>query len=241
MRLATLFLIITMLSCKAFSQQRGIFEDHADIGKVLHKGSSNYNSKNFTYQLSGSGSNIWMNHDEFHYLYRRIKGDFILQARGKFIGKGVDPHRKFGWMVRNDLDTNSVMTSVQIHGGGLAALQYRKTVGGNVEEKRSGVKAPDVIQIERKGNKYIMSVAKSGEPYVTEEVEDINMNEEVYVGLFVCAHNKDVVEYASFNNVRIIKPAKENFAAYKEYIGSNIEVLDVANGNSEIVYYSPES
>ena len=241
MRLTILVFTITMLFCKAFAQQSGIFEGHTDVGKVLHKGSSNYNSKNLTYQLSGSGSNIWMNHDQFHYLYRKIKGDFILQARGLFIGKGADPHRKFGWMVRNDLDTSSVMASVQVHGDGLAALQYRKKMGGNVEEKRSAVKAPDIVQLERKGNKYIMSVAKFGETYVTEEIEDINMGEEVYVGLFVCAHNKDVVENASFNNVRIIKPAKENFAAYKEYLGSNIEILDVANGNREILYYSPES
>lgn len=80
--------------------------------------------------------------------------------------------------------------------------------------------APDVIQLERRGNKYIMSVATFGEPYVTEEAQDINMNEEVYVGLFVCAHNKDVVEKASFNNVQIIKPAKENFAAYRSILGA---------------------
>jgi Tol biopolymer transport system component len=240
MRLILICAVI-FFSFKAFPQRVGIFEDHTDIGKVLHKGSSNYNSTNFTYQLSGSGSNIWMNHDEFHYLYKKIKGDFILQARGKFISKGVDPHRKFGWMVRSTLDTNAIMASVQIHGDGLAALQYRKTIGGNVEEKRSTVNAPDVIQLERKGNKFIMSVAKYGEPYVTEEVQDINLNDEVYVGLFICAHNKNVIENASFNNVRIIKPAKENFVAYKEYIGSNIEILDVANGKREIVYYSPES
>ena len=242
MRLKTFLIpIALMLSCKASSQPVGIFEDHTDVGSILHKGSSNYNAKSSTYQLSGAGSNIWFAKDEFHYLYRRIKGDFILQARGKFIGKGVDPHRKFGWMVRTNLDTHAVMASVQVHGDGLAALQYRKFKGGDVEEKRSSISAPDVIQLERKGNKYIMSVAKFGEPYVSDEVQDINMNEEVYVGLFVCAHNKGVIETASFNNVRIIKPAKENFAAYREYIGSHIEILDITNGNREIIYYSPES
>jgi hypothetical protein len=236
-----LFTIILLLSVQVFSQPVGIFEDHADVGNVLHKGSSNYNVKASSYQLSGSGSNMWFAKDEFHYLYSRIKGDFILQARGKFISKGVDPHRKFGWMVRTNLDSNAVMASVQVHGDGLASLQYRKLPGGDVEEKRSAVIAPDVIQIERKGNTYIMSVARFGEPYITEEVQDINMNEDVYVGLFVCAHNKDVIEKASFNNVQIIKPAKENFAAYREYIGSHIEILDITNGNREIVYYSPES
>lgn len=242
MRLTAIIILVTsMLFSKILAQEVGIFESSSDIGKVLHKGSSKYDAKTFTYQLGGSGSNIWMNHDELHYLYRRIKGDFILQARGNFIGKGGDQHRKFGWMVRTNLDTNSVMTSVQIHGDGLAALQFRKTPGGVVEEKRSTVNAPDVIQLERKGNKYIMSVAKFGEPYVTEEVQDINMDDEVYVGLFVCAHNKDGIEKASFNNVRIIKPAPESLVPYKNYLGSNIELLDVTNGNREIIYYSPES
>ena len=242
MRLAVIIIPITlMLSSGIFAQQVGIFENHSDIGKVIHKGTSNYDPKTFTYQIAGSGSNIWMNHDEFQYLYRKIKGDFILQARGSFIGKGADPHRKFGWMVRTNLDTNSVMASVQIHGDGLAALQFRKTSGGNVEEKRSTVSTPDVIQLERKGNKYIMSVAKFGETYGTEEIQDINMDDEVYVGLFVCAHNKDAIQKASFNNVRIVKPAPESLVPYKSYLGSNIEILNVTNGNMEIIYYSPES
>ena len=239
-KLVIFFFTITFYS-DVFSQGVGIFEAHADVGSVLHKGSSNYNKRTSSYNLAGSGSNIWFNKDEFHYLYRRIKGDFILQARGKFTSKGNDPHRKLGWMVRENLDTNSVMASVQVHGDGLASLQYRKTNTDNVTEVRSPANAPDVIQLERKGNKYIMSVAKFGEPYVVDEVQDIIMNDEVYVGLFICAHDKNVIEKASFNNVQIIKPAKENFAAYREYIGSHIEILDVTNGNRKIVYYSPES
>ena len=134
MRLTAIIILVTLiLSSQILAQEVGIFENHSDIGKVLHKGSSKYDPKTFTYQLAGSGSNIWMNHDEFHYLYRRIKGDFILQARGIFLTKGGDQHRKLGWMVRTNLDTSSVMASVQVHGDGLAALQYRKAIGGNVE------------------------------------------------------------------------------------------------------------
>ena len=240
MRLIVLLILLSTYNA-TLSQPVGIFPNHADIGQVLHKGSSAYHSKTFTYQLAGSGSNIWMNKDEFHFLYKAIKGDFIVEARGRFITKGGDPHRKFGWMVRSSLDTNPVMASVQVHGDGLAALQYRRAIGGNVEEKRSAVQAPDVIQLERKSGKFIMSVAKYGEPFVTEEVRDINMEEEVFVGLFVCAHNKDAVEKAIFDNVRIVKPAPDTLVPYRNYLGSNIEILDVTNGTREIIYYSPES
>ena len=37
----------------------------------------------------------------------------------------------------------------------------------------------------------------------------LKFDDDVYVGLFVCAHNKDVVEKASFDNVRIVVPAQK--------------------------------
>lgn len=230
-----------LLFCINGFAQFGIFDSHTDIGKVLHPGSVQFDSLSGKYLLSGSGSNIWVNHDEMHYLWKRMKGNFILQAKGSLIGKGADPHRKFGWMIRTSLDTSSAMACATVHGDGLTSLQFRKLQGGNVEEIRSKLTAPDMIQLERSGTKYIMSVAHFGEPFVTEEVNDIDLKDDVYVGLFICAHNKDVTEKVAFNNVRIVVPAKENFVAYREYLGSHIEMLDVNEGNRQIIYTSPAS
>ena len=58
----------------------------------------------------------------------------------------------------------------------------------------------------------------------------------MYVGLFVCAHNDTVVERAAFSNVRITTPAKPDLVPYRDYIGSNLEILDVATGNATIVH-----
>jgi Tol biopolymer transport system component len=111
----------------------------------------------------------------------------------------------------------------------------------DVEETKLSLKGPDVIQLERKGNQYIMSVAHYGEPYVTQSVADISLGNEVYVGLFICAHNKDEVEKVAYDNVRIIVPAKENFVPYRDYIGSSIELMDLKSGNRQVVYTAPES
>jgi TolB protein len=59
--------------------------------------------------------------------------------------------------------------------------------------------------------------------------------------LFICSHNAEVLEKAVFDNVRIIIPAKEDFITYTDYIGSNIEVMDVNTGLREILYSSPLS
>jgi len=228
-------------SLNSFSQKIGVFENQNDVGKILHRGSGTYNAATGEYLLSGSGTNIWFTHDDFHYVWKKMKGDFILQARGKLIGKGVEEHRKFGWMVRTNLDSTSSMIAATIHGSGLTSLQYRKAAKTNVEEKQFIISGPDVIQVERKGNQYIMSVAHFGEPFVTEQITDVDLGNDVYVGLFICSHNKDVVEKVKFDNVRIIVPTKADFVPYKDYLGSSIETMDVLTGARKILYTSPAS
>lgn len=225
-----------MISANSFSQKIGIFEGQSDVGKVLHIGKAIYNPGHEEYSVSGSGSNIWFTNDEFHFVWKKMKGDFILRARGKFLGKGVEEHRKYGWMIRQNLDSSSTMVAATIHGDGLTSLQYRNTPHTNVEEKQFDIKAPDVIQLEREGNKIIMSVARFGDTFISKEISNINFDGEVYVGLFVCAHNKDVVEKANFENVRIVVPAAKDLVPYKKYLGSHIETMDVMTGKRKILY-----
>jgi Tol biopolymer transport system component len=184
---------------------------------------------------------MWNDHDDFHLVWKRMRGDFMLTARAEFEGEGVDPHRKLGWMIRSSLDANSQHVSVAVHGDGLVSLQFRRTAGGTTEEVRSPVNGADVIQLERTGGKYIMSVARFGDVFTAEQIDDVVLGDEVYIGLFVCAHNNTVVERATFRDVRITTPARADFVPYRDYIGSNLEILDVANGARRIVHSSPES
>lgn len=225
--------------------QIGLLHNEGDVGAVLHPGSSKIDTAAQTVTLSGSGSNIWFTRDEFHYLYTRIKGDFILQARGRLLGKGVEMHRKFGWMVRSGLDTGSAMVCAAVHGDGLTSLQYRPTTGANVLENRSTLTSADDIQLERRGNTYTMSVARDGSPFVTTQVSDVALGADVYVGLFICSHNKDVTESVLFDNVRLIKPSWAGLVPYHDYLGSHIEILDMTtgafSGRRKIVYSDPGS
>jgi len=153
----------------------------------------------------------------------------------------VEEHRKIGWMVRSTLDSNSKHVSAVVHGAGLTSLQFRKTRGGVTDEKKFELTAADIIQLERKGNTYTMSVARKGDLFVSQEITDIDLGDEVYVGLFICAHNPNVTEKAVFNNVRIVVPAPQGLVPYRQYLGSDIEILDLATQNSRIVYQSPKS
>lgn len=219
----------------------GIFDDQGDVGVIKQKGSGTYDPKLQVYSLSGSGANIWAKADAFHFVWKRMKGDFILRTNAAFIGKGVEDHRKIGLMVRTLLDSNSKHVNAVVHGDGLTSLQFRKTVGGETEEKKSTITHADVIQLERHGGKYTMSVARKGDLFVEEEVSDVDLGDEVYVGIFICSHNANVTEKAIFSNVRIVTPAPDNLVPYKQYLGSSIEILDLETQNSRIVYQSPKS
>jgi Tol biopolymer transport system component len=52
----------------------------------------------------------------------------------------------------------------------------------------------------------------------------------------VCAHNDTVVERATFSNVRITVPAWAGLQTYHDYLGSNLEILDVARGEATVVH-----
>jgi Tol biopolymer transport system component len=231
--MATSFMI---LSINSFAQKVGIFDGQTDVGKVLHHGSGTYNSSSDEYLISGAGANIWFTNDDFHFAWKKMKENFILHARAKFIGKGVEEHRKFGIMIRQSLDRSAPMVAATIHGNGLTSLQYRNAPHTNVEEKQLKISAPDVVQLERRGDTFIMSVAHFGETFVTRQISNIKFDEDVYVGLFVCSHNKDVVEKASFDNVRLVIPAPSDLVPYRQFLGSNIETMDVMTGKRKILY-----
>lgn len=228
---------MALMQPETYSQT--IFDDHSDIGKSKIRGSVNYDNHKQEYTLEGSGSNIWFDKDEFHFLWKKLTGNFILTANIEFVGKGVDPHRKTGWMVRESLGSSSSLVSAVVHGDGLTSLQYRRDDGTNMEEIRSQVSAPDVVQLERKEKKIIMSVARYGEPFSEIIMYDSIPQDTVYVGLFVCSHNPDVSEKVIFGNVRITIPAKDDFIPYTDFIGSNLEILNIETGIRELIFNSP--
>jgi tricorn protease-like protein len=241
--LAVVILLATASVIMSFPQPEavGLFEGHQDIGEPARSGGLKYDPERQAYTVEASGANMWFDHDEFHFVWKRMRGDFILTARAEFIGKGVEQHRKMGWIARTSLDGNSAHASAVVHGDGLTSLQFRRATGAQTQEVRSSIKAPDLIQLERKGTTYIMSVARFGEPFLAEQVSDLSLGDDVYVGLFACSHNKDVVEKVVFRDVRITTPAKDNFVPYRDYIGSNIEILDIETGDRRVVYTSLDS
>jgi TolB protein len=238
-----LFTLIPLFYTPAvFSQSIGIFDGHSDVGTNVKPGSATYLPETGQYVISGAGYNVWADHDEFQYVYKKIKGDFILYTRAEFLGTWVNYHRKVGWMVRQSLDGKSPHINAVEHGDGLTSLQWRPKAGAQTLEHKLTMTHANVLQLERHGNTYIMRAAIYGDVFQTDTLTGVDLGDEVYVGLFVGSHNSDVLETGVFNNVSITTPYKgESDQQTQMTLGSNLQIVDVASGHLETVYKVPYS
>ena len=237
------FLLSTLLTWSVAGQSLsplGQFEHHQDVGNPKKAGSATYNADDQTYTLTGAGINMWTKIDQFHFLWKKIKGDFTISATIRFVGKGAALHRKIGIIARDELTTNSRYADACVHGDILTSLQYRATDTSVTDQVTLLSYHPTDIEFSRSGNVFTFSAATKGENYkaVTKEMV---LNDEVYAGLFICSHLEDVAETAIFSNVRITIPPSPGYRPYRDYIGSNLEIMDVATGHRKIIYTIPSS
>jgi TolB protein len=221
------------------AQPAGEFENHGDIGAPKLAGSTAYDEGSQTYTLTGAGTNMWFGSDQFHFAWKKLSGDFILRTRVEFVGKGTVDHRKIGWMVRPSLEPDAPYADCAEHGSGLTSLQFRRSKGTNTEQITLAVTNADVLQFERRDGRFIFSAARHGEPFVSAELTNLDLGDEVFAGLFICSHSGDVIEKALFRDVRMVIPARLDFKPYQDYLGSILEILDVHSGRLEKIDASP--
>lgn len=239
------FILLFLIVFQCYPQTTtGIFESNTDIGAPKLAGAAHYNTADQAYTLKGSGYNIWFGRDEFNFLYKKLKGDFILTANVAFEGAGTDPHRKVGWMIRESVADNAPHVSATMHGDGLTTLQWRELKGAFMrdpeDEIRSIKRYTSTIQLERKGNEVIMRIANAGEPLQLVGRHTMNtLPDEVLAGLFICSHNETVTETAKAWNVRIDQPVAADYNPDKSgYLGSRLETLDITTGMRKVIHES---
>jgi hypothetical protein len=216
----------------------GIFAGHGDVGTVLHPGNAEYDAASKTYTLSGSGENIWLNHDHFQFAWKKMSGDVSVTAEIAFPTAGGNEHKKAVLMIRQSQDTDSVYADIARHGNGMTALQMRDEKGETTREVVSNISSPSKLRITRRGDYVYMSLAgKSGDLQPAGGWLRVPMQGEFYVGIGVCAHDKDAVEKAVFSNVEVsaLAPASGQTTLY-----SALSVVPVAGPDVTVVHLAPE-
>ncbi len=231
----TFFLLsLSSSPLRAQSVSVGAFENHGDVGTVLHEGSVEYNPAARTYTISGSGENMWFAADAFQFVWKKVSGDVTLTADIGFLTKTGNEHKKAVLMLRQTLDADAVYADVALHASGLTSLQFRDERGVVTREVQSNLSAPKRLRIAKRGDYVYMSLAAgNGEPQAAGGWLRIPFQGSFYVGLGVCSHDKDVVEKAVFSNVELTQPAAETA---KAVLYSTLETITVDSADRKVAY-----
>ena len=231
------FASLALMVASSFAQGPvGIFENHADVGTVLHAGSATLDPATSTYTLTGSGENMWFASDAFQFAWKKVSGDVDLTADIAFATAGGSPHKKAVLMIRQSLDADSVYADVALHASGLAALQFRDEKGAVTHEVQSAVSAPARLRITRRGDYVYMSLgAATGTPAYDGESIRVPLSGDFYVGIGVCAHDKGVIEKATFSNVNLRVLSSPSG---KPVLNSSLETIAVASTDRQVVYHA---
>ena len=194
--------VIVLLGTCAGGSDKPVFEGIADIGRVSVPGTMEYDTQGDVYTVSAAGVNLWFATDAASIVWMKVRGDFEISGDIDFVGEGVNPHRKLGFMIREDLTDNCIYADIAVHGDGLTSLQYRPARGADTFETGSEQgKAPTTIWLARRGKTIAARSGKGALPAEDDGTIDLDLPEECYVGLFLCSHEEDVVETGHFRNV----------------------------------------
>ncbi len=193
----------------------GVFESHSDVGAVLHPGTAEYNPAGRTYTINGSGENMWAAADAFQFVWKKASGDISLAADIAFGGMGGEAHRKGVLMIRQSLDADSAYVDAALHGNGLTSIQARDEKGAQTHEVQSILAAPRRLRIEKRGDRFYMFVGDGPNLQLSGGGMQVKMTAPFYVGLGVCAHNKDNIEKIIFTDVVLGPPPAAAATVYR--------------------------
>lgn len=220
------------------SQKLGIFENHSDVGDNPKAGSASFDLASGEYRITGGGANLWGPNDAFHFVWKRMSGNFALTADVRFSGAGKEDHRKALLMVRQSLDAHSAYADVALHGDGLTSLQFRPVAGAETSEVRSSLNGTTRVRIERRGAQFFIAVGKPGEALVPATPTTVVLDGVVYIGLGVCSHDAQTLETAIFSNVKVEELPSTKSDQNPENVRSKISVYDLESKAVHVVYSS---
>ena len=233
----TFSLLIVFLTINLMTQaQKSFFPESINVGNPAISGKMVFNSEVQTYNISGSGKNIWAEKDEFFFAARKVSSDFILTAKIEILTKTGDAHRKIGLMIRQTLDPGSPYADIIHHSDGLLSLQYRSKQDGITEEVKFKEVGAQYLQLEKKGTKILARIAQTEKELTAANEIELPIEASFFVGLVACSHNPENSVNGEFSNVRFDVAAADGVDGYKTPSASRLEILDTETGLRKVLY-----
>lgn len=204
-----------ILPTAALAASIGQFTDHQDIGRPASPGSASYDPATGTYRITGVGRNMWADHDDFHYAWKRMSGDVVADTRLAFATPAPPPdatgflHRKGGIVLRQDLDPDSAYVDVLRMGNQQMSLQYREVKGGPTRLIWINTPRQDAVRLVKIGDyAYLSTVGRDGKLHPAGGSFKVRITGPYYIGLGVCPHDDTAHETMDFRDVHISAPPR---------------------------------
>jgi len=156
-----------------------------------------------TYTMTGSGTDIWDNADEFHFAYKTLTGAGSIVARVDSV-ENTNGWAKAGVMIRETLDPGSVHVMMVVTPAQGVSFQRRtETDSASAHDTTGEITAPYWVKIERDlaGNFTAYSSANASSWQMQGMPENVQMSANVYIGLAVTSHDPALTCQAVFSNV----------------------------------------
>ncbi len=196
----------------------GDFENHADIGDVEVAGDATFSDG--TYEVTGSGADIWGSADEFHFVWNEMSGPFSI-----IVNAFPDPFEstsdwvKAGPMVRQSLTATSAHYMPLFRTDLLINTQWRDSDGAGADslpdaERINPTSLPEGVifptgrlEIRRLGDVfqawYEFEAEAGGNEWALLNERVLPMTDPVYVGLAVTSHEDGSLSVGEFSGVQI--------------------------------------
>jgi hypothetical protein len=198
------------------------------------------------FTMTGSGTDIWNQSDEFHFAYKVLTGAGSIVARVESI---TDTHAwaKAGVMIRSSLEPGSKYAFMCVTPASGISFQYRIDDGtDSYSTTQTGITAPHWIKLERSLSgsftAYHSTDGSSWLPVENAQQQRITMNADAYIGLALTSHDAASTCQTKFSNVQIVGTASPTWTNQDIGIaGNDAEPFYVAlsnnAGNPAIVYH----
>lgn len=171
-----------------------------DIGFVAAAGGLCYDSQGI-FSVSGSGEGIQGIDDEFHYVYRSCEGDAEITARIIDVENTADWARS-GVMIRETLSDQSKSIFLDLAAGGNMSWHIRaQENNGSSWNQNGGVTAPHWLKITRTGDDFTYSHSTNGLSWSDLGTVNIEMDDDIFIGLAHTSQNDGIVGIGQFDNV----------------------------------------
>lgn len=170
------------------------------------------------WDLMAGGADIWEKSDQFHFVHKKIAGDFDIAVRVEAFTP-AHLYSKAGLMIRESLSSDSAHlmflvfsdNSPRNNNLGAYEMQLRSVAGGACQAVYPAVRPPappefpaaypnSWLRVQRRGDQFTAFASMDGISWKVYGIQSLKLPKVVHVGPALTSHNPETAATAQFRN-----------------------------------------